>query len=126
MRCVGTKGEEKKEPCRGLKGRHDFLIFLRNFIFIVSLPDSKVSQLLMDLLLSHSTLRLPGGTHGGGNWDFKGARSHTFQLGCNQGFKIKQRTKKDFFRMGNCGISLGPLTEVGLFCCKSSIQLHDT
>lgn len=86
--------KKKKKPCRGLKGRCDFLVLLRNFLFIITLSDSRVSQLLMNLLLSHSMLRLPGGTQGGGSCDFKGAHSHTFQLGCSQGFKIEWSTKK--------------------------------
>lgn len=124
--AVPEQEKKKKDHCRVLKGKRDFLIHLRNFLFLISLPDSRVSQLLMDLLLSHSMVWLPGRTQGCRSWDFKGPSSHTFQLGCSQGFKIKHSTEKmNSSKWTNVGASLGALTEVELFWHKSSMQLQN-
>lgn len=125
--CGYQRRKKNREPCRGLKGRRNFIILLRNFLFIITLPDSRVSQVLMNLLLSHSMLWLPGGTQGSRSWDFKETYSHTFQLGCSQGFKIEQSTeKKKSSIWGNVVPSLGALTEVELFWHKSNMQLQNT
>lgn len=123
------KRKKKKRPLQGSKGKTWFSNSSQefSFLFLISLPDSRVSQLLMDLLLSHSMVWLPGRTQGCRSWDFKGPSSHTFQLGCSQGFKIKHSTEKmNSSKWRHEGASLGALTEVELFWHKSSMQLQNT
>lgn len=54
------KKEVKKKSCRGLQGKCEFLILPWYFLFIITVSDNRVPQVLMDLFLSHPALRLLG------------------------------------------------------------------
>lgn len=87
QRCLDKLGVcLPKELCRGLETRHDFLILHRNSLFTITVSDSKVSLLLMDLLLSHSTLQLPGETPGREELGFQRSPQPHVPAGLQRGF----------------------------------------
>lgn len=110
MRCVGTKGKIiiiKEEPCRGLKGRCDFLILLGNFLFIITLPDSRVYQLLMNLLLSHLMLQLIGGPQEAGAGISKEFIARCSSWVAARVSKLSRSQREEFFKMRKYGCLLG-------------------
>lgn len=118
MRCVGTKGKIiiiKEEPCRGLKGRCDFLILLGNFLFIITLPDSRVYQLLMNLLLSHLMLQLIGGPQEAGAGISKEFIARCSSWVAARVSKLSRSQREEFFKMRKYGCLLGGFSRTWAF-----------